>query len=59
LVEVPDKDSPLLGKGAAKMFSSKLDPFTTDELGTARPDTGGTIGAYQVPPPPKPTKKHK
>jgi parallel beta helix pectate lyase-like protein len=57
LVQVPQKDSHLLGKGAAKIFNSTLDPFTTDELGTARPDTNATIGAYQVPPKPKkPTK---
>jgi hypothetical protein len=59
-VQEPLKGSPLIGKGAAKPFSTKLDPFTTDELGTPRPAKGVTIGAYQVPKPkPKKHKHHK
>jgi parallel beta helix pectate lyase-like protein len=56
-VQEPLKGSPLIGKGAAKPFSTKLDPFTTDELGTKRPAKGVTIGAYQVPPKKKPKKR--
>jgi hypothetical protein len=58
LLQEPLKGSPLTGKGAAKPFSTKLDPFTTDELGTARPSKDVTIGAYEVPAPkPKPKKR--
>jgi hypothetical protein len=56
-VQEPLKRSPLIGKGAAKPFSTKAHPFTTDELGTKRPAKGVTIGAYQVPPKKKPKKR--
>jgi hypothetical protein len=55
-VQEPEKGSRLIGKGAAKPFSTSADPFKTDELGTKRPSKGVTIGAYQVPPK---KKKHK
>jgi hypothetical protein len=56
-VQEPLKGSPLIGKGAAKPFSTKAHPFKTDELGTKRPSKGVTIGAYQVPPKKKPKKR--